>query len=137
MNSNIIITSPEFQREAKRLNKKFPKLKDELVKVFSALRKDAKHGESIGGSLYKIRLPNPDKGVGKSGGFRIITASIHYHEPEQHYRIYLIDVYDKTEVENIPTKDLIASAKAIIGDDQPKPKATPKAKPKAKPKKKK
>ena len=58
-------------------------------------------GFSLGGNLRKIRLAIQSKGKGKSGGARVITYVVLVEDT-----IFLLAVYDKSDMENIPDDDL-------------------------------
>jgi mRNA-degrading endonuclease RelE of RelBE toxin-antitoxin system len=62
-----------FQKEAKKLIKKYPSLVNELKELNHELRANPNLGTTIGNHCYKIRLKIASKGKGKSGGARIIT----------------------------------------------------------------
>ena len=68
-----VVLSDVFKREAKRLIKKYPSLKDEIAQLGSLLATDPKQGTPLGDDLYKIRLSIASKGKGRSGGARVIT----------------------------------------------------------------
>ena len=63
-------------------------------------------------NTYKIRLAVKSKGKGKSGGLRIIThvfeieIEVAENEKEQRTTIVLVAIYDKSEMENLPDKEL-------------------------------
>ncbi len=65
------------------------------------LESDPKHGTQIGNNCYKIRLSIASKGKGKSGGARVIT-----YVQVIHTSVYLLSIYDKSELENITDKEL-------------------------------
>ena len=90
-----------FQRQAKRLSKKFPSLKNELNQLKESLYLEPKQGKPIGNDCYKIRLAIKSKGKGKSGGARIIT---HLHITAT--KVYLLCIYDKSEKEELTDKEL-------------------------------
>ena len=92
---------PSFERQAKRLIKKLPSLKEEIYKLIQSLKVEPAQGISIGYSCYKIRLAIASKGRGKSGGTRIIT---HLHIVQT--TVYLLSIYDKSEQSNIADKEL-------------------------------
>jgi mRNA-degrading endonuclease RelE of RelBE toxin-antitoxin system len=69
-----VIPIEPFQRQAKRLNKKFSSLKAELSNLSDSLALDPIQGISLGNGCYKIRLAIKSKGRGKSGGARVITC---------------------------------------------------------------
>lgn len=100
MSYNIDVTD-KFQKELKRLLKKYKSLKEEYAQLISTLQKNPKLGTSIGQNCYKIRIAIKSKGTGKSGGARIITNVF-----IEGTTVYLLTIYDKSEQENITDKDL-------------------------------
>jgi mRNA-degrading endonuclease RelE of RelBE toxin-antitoxin system len=100
MSSKVVVT-PNFQREAKKLKKKYHSLKKELNELVESLEKDPLQGTLISENVYKIRLSVKSKGKGKSGGARVITY-LHIEETEDKEQVvYLISIYDKLDYENI------------------------------------
>ncbi|MET3978764.1 hypothetical protein ABIB62_001333 [Mucilaginibacter sp. UYP25] len=91
-----VITLHSFDKQAKRLVKKYPSLKIELGELIRSLKSEPKQGTSLGSSCFKIRLSIASKGKGKSGGGRIIT---HLHFSEN--TVILLSLYDKAEQTNI------------------------------------
>lgn len=57
-----------FQRQAKKLIKKFPSLKNELPALIESLGSQPRQGTPLGNDCYKIRLSIASKNKGKSGG---------------------------------------------------------------------
>lgn len=100
MNYNIFPTQ-RFIKEIKRLTKKYPSLKDEFVSLVETLKENPSTGTFIGNNCYKIRLSIASKGKGKRGGARVITYL--YLQAET---IYLLLVYDKSEMEDIKNSEL-------------------------------
>lgn len=98
-----------FERQAKRLIKKFPSLKQELHQLAILLKHNPEQGVAIGNGCYKIRLAVASKGKGKSGGARIIT-----HLQIVKNNIILLSIYDKSEQEDITDVELKALLKLII-----------------------
>ncbi len=68
-----ILSIPPFDRQLKRLAKKYPSLKPEFSALLNSLQTEPKQGIAIGRNCYKIRLAIKSKGKGKSGGARVIT----------------------------------------------------------------
>ena len=60
-----VIPSDKFKREAKRLIKKFPSLKQELGDLNATLENAPETGTPLGNDTYKIRLAIKSKGKGK------------------------------------------------------------------------
>lgn len=94
-------TLASFEKQAKRLIKKYPSLKNELLELVHTLQKNPEQGTALGNHCYKIRLAIASKGKGKSGGARIIT-----HVVIKETIVYLIAVYDKSEISNLSASDL-------------------------------
>jgi hypothetical protein len=93
---------PPFDRQLKRLIKKYPSLRLEASDLFESLEQNPEEkGESIGNKCFKIRLSVASKGKGKSGGARVI---IHIHYVET--KVYLLAIYDKSELENISDREI-------------------------------
>lgn len=65
--------SENFKKEAKRLSKKYPSIKNEIGFLAKELSENPRIGISLGNDVYKIRLSIKSKGKGKSGGARVIT----------------------------------------------------------------
>lgn len=101
MNYNIK-TIEAFEKHAKRLIKKYPSLKNELLFLVQSLKKNPQQGVSIGNRCYKIRLAISSKGKGKSGGARIIT-----HIVIANTTVYLLTIYDKSEQTDLSNKELV------------------------------
>ncbi len=103
-----IKTIKVFDRQAKRLTKKYPSLKKELQELLGTLTNNPKHGDAIGNDCYKIRLSIASKGKGKSGGGRIITHVVFVNKT-----VYLLSIYDKSELATITDKEILILIKQI------------------------
>lgn len=99
--SYSIVTTHRFEKELKRLAKKFPSLKSEFTELIAEISKNPALGTLIGNNCYKIRLAIGSKGKGKSGGARVITYV--YIETET---VYLLTIYDKGEKADLKANEL-------------------------------
>jgi hypothetical protein len=99
--SNKIVVRPAFQKQFKRLAKRYKSLPLDLQKLVDQLKENAALGTSLGGSVYKIRLAVASKNKGKSGGARVISYFYQIAET-----VYLLSIYDKSETENISDEEL-------------------------------
>ena len=104
-----IETIPRFEKDVKKLKKKFPKIKNDLVDFVKQLLLNPKKGIDLGENIFKARIPNSSIPTGKSGGFRIIT----YYKKDR--VLYLVTIYSKTEQDNILTDKLKRIIKEEIG----------------------
>jgi mRNA-degrading endonuclease RelE of RelBE toxin-antitoxin system len=100
MNYSIIVTL-RFEKELKRLTKKFPSLKFEFSQLIVQITDNPITGTFIGNNCYKIRLAISSKGKGKRGGARIITYL--YLDTET---VYLLTIYDKGEKSDLKPNEL-------------------------------
>jgi len=103
-----IRTIPKFDKELKRLVKKYPSLKNEFIELVSELKENPTQGTPLGNHCFKIRLSIASKGAGKSGGARVIT----YLQVSQ-TSVYLLSIYDKSEEDTISNKELAELLKWI------------------------
>jgi mRNA-degrading endonuclease RelE of RelBE toxin-antitoxin system len=94
-----IYTIPPFDRQLKRMAKKYPSLKNDFSEFLKLLKENPEQGTALGNNCYKIRLAITDKGKGKSGGARVITQL-----KVMQSAVYLLSIYDKSEKEDIPNK---------------------------------
>jgi mRNA-degrading endonuclease RelE of RelBE toxin-antitoxin system len=97
-----------FERQAKRLVKKYPSLKKEIQELIQELKEEPEKGTSIGHNCYKIRLAIASKGKGKSGGSRVITHLIFKEDT-----VYLLSIYDKSDMEYLTDKEILEVIKFI------------------------
>jgi mRNA-degrading endonuclease RelE of RelBE toxin-antitoxin system len=96
-----LISTHRFEKELKRLVKKYPSLKKEYAHLIDNVSENPQTGVTIGNNCYKIRLAIGSKGKGKSGGARVITYL--YSKPNT---IYLLTVYDKSEKADLKPNEL-------------------------------
>ena len=91
-----LISTPNFERELKKLSKKYPSLKSDFIALSKSLKEDPTQGSEVFKNCYKIRFAIKSKGRGKSGGGRLIT-----YVKIVNKRIYLLSVYDKSDQETV------------------------------------
>lgn len=94
MNLTLIAT-PELARSVKNLLKKYRLIVNDLKALEQKLSTGEARAVELGRNCYKTRLQNSSIPAGKSGGFRII----YFYKKDD--RIYLLDIYSKTDMENI------------------------------------
>ena len=103
-----ISSIPLFDKQAKRLAKKYPSLKNDLTELFKSLADDPEQGISLGNNFYKIRISIASKGKGKSGGARVIT-----YVKITATTVFLTSIYDKSDKSTITDKELDQIFKGI------------------------
>lgn len=92
-------------RELKKLQKKYPKIAQDIKSFVKELEKGDIVGDRIQNpvllDLFKARIKNSSTKSGKSGGFRVI----YYVKKDSN--LYIISIYSKTIKSNISAKDII------------------------------
>ena len=103
---------PNFYRKIKKLSKKNKNLAKDIQALVKVLEKDPTTGTFLGEDIYKIRVANSSKNIGKRGGFRVIT----YYVDENNV-VYLVEIYEKNSIENIPIEQLVKIIQEEIKKD--------------------
>lgn len=103
-----IATTPQFDRELKKLSKKHRSIKADVAALGEKLENNPFIGDELTENCYKIRMAITSKGKGKSGGARGIT----YIKIEG-ATVVLLYIYDKSEQSDISDKELLQLLKEV------------------------
>ena len=98
------ITYPSFDRELKRLAKKYKSLKQDIIDLSKEIEQNPGAGTDLGNNIYKYRLSIASKGKGKRGGGRVITLNVLISEIET--EVGFLFIYDKSELTNITDNEI-------------------------------
>ncbi|MGJ4786965.1 type II toxin-antitoxin system RelE/ParE family toxin [Leptospira koniambonensis] len=101
--------TPHFEKELKRLARKYSSLKKEIKELYLSLTKNPNQGTKLKQNCYKIRISIASKGKGKSGGARVISCVFVIDKV-----VSLLSIYDKSEKENITDAELEGFLKDIL-----------------------
>ena len=93
--------SQNFEKEAKKLIKKYASLKTELAALFTLLEENPTFGTPLGNGVYKIRIAIASKGKGKSGGARVMSFV-----KVTNTTVLLFSIYDKSDKANITDNEI-------------------------------
>jgi mRNA-degrading endonuclease RelE of RelBE toxin-antitoxin system len=96
-----IYTTDFFDKELKRLSRKYPSVKKDFINLIDLLKEDPMQGQPLGKDCYKIRMAITSKGKGKSGGSRLISCVKIVAGS-----VFLLSIYDKGDKESISDKEL-------------------------------
>ncbi|HIT15642.1 MAG TPA: type II toxin-antitoxin system RelE/ParE family toxin [Candidatus Avimuribaculum pullicola] len=99
-----IKTSKAFDREIKRLSKRYHSMADDYERLLNEIEGNPHLGTDLGGGLRKIRMAITSKGRGKSDGARVITFTVVVSVAEA--EINLLYIYDKAERSSISKKEI-------------------------------
>lgn len=97
MSYNIVVSS-EFAKEAKRIAKKHPGIKNDIAKLIGDLTFNPSMGTELGHNFYKIRMSISGTNKGKSGGARIITYVVLDQKTVLLTEIYLKSEHDSADL---------------------------------------
>ena len=96
-------TAPTFERDLKRLARRYPHIRQDLEPIIEALIAGDTLGDRLKGVqaiVYKVRLANRDAHRGKSGGYRIL-----YYLPSDEYTV-LLTMYSKSNQADLPNEEI-------------------------------
>jgi len=96
-----IYSSDFFDKELKKLTKKYPSIKDDLQNFSNTLIDDPFQGTPLGKDCYKTRMAITSKGKGKRSGSRIITCVKIIATS-----VFLLSIYDKSAKDDISDNEL-------------------------------
>ncbi len=97
-------TYPTFDKELKRLAKKYKSLKQDILELIQEITQNPDLGIDLGNGIYKYRISIASKGKGKRGGGRVITMNIIAADDET--EIGFIYIYDKSERSNVNDNEI-------------------------------
>ena len=93
-----------FQKSIKAMKKKYPHVKDDLLRQVKALAEDPSAGDPIPGwnkEVWKVRVASSDVKKGKRGGYRLI-----YFWKAGEMKVYLLVAYFKGEKAEISKTEI-------------------------------
>lgn len=90
-----------FRKKFKTLARKNKNIINNLKELEQTLKQNPKSGVSLGFGLYKIKMANSSKKIGKRGGFRVISYFV-----DENDILYLVEIYEKNSIENIALSKL-------------------------------
>ena len=96
--------SESFQRQLKRLRRKYHRIHTDVQPVIAQLEAGETPGDPIQGvghAVYKVRVRNTDARRGKSEGYRII------YYVQQRNAILLVTIYSKIDQSDIEVNDIL------------------------------
>ena len=91
-----------FKKSFKKLNRNNKNLIEDIIKLVEILEKKPTTGVYLGCDIYKVRIANSSKKIGKRWGFRVITYYI-----DKNSILYLVEIYEKNSIENISINKII------------------------------
>jgi mRNA-degrading endonuclease RelE of RelBE toxin-antitoxin system len=99
-----IVTTDDFNKEVKRLARKYRSMPNDLEALKSELMENPKIGDDLGDNTRKVRMAVASKNKGKRGGARVITY--YFLADIENAKIYLLTIYDKGEQGSISEKTI-------------------------------
>ena len=99
-----IKSSESFDKEVKRLAKRYRSLIDDVRGLCVELLANPTLGTDLGGGLRKVSMRIASKGRGKSGGARVITYTVVMAMDET--TINLLYIYDKADRDSVSATEI-------------------------------
>lgn len=93
-----IFPTEEFLKDAKKLLKKYPNIKDDFLNLARALKKNPHPEEDLGGGFHKVRMDIADKVKGKSGCARVLVQVF-----DKERKIAVLRAIDKGDISTFIT----------------------------------
>lgn len=94
-------TIPKFDKQLKKLVKKYPSFKNDFISLVCSLKENPTQGTPLGNNCFKIRVAITAKAKVKSGGARVIS-----HCVVTKTTLFLISIYDKSEQDTISDNEI-------------------------------
>jgi len=115
-----VYTIPPFDKQLKRLAKKFPSFKKDFSDFLLKLKKNPDQGIPLGNNCFKIRLAITSKKRGKSGDARIVThlkvaqSKIYFDNSPARNADVLAKTVCKSSIRFLPFKIEIITFSSIV-----------------------
>jgi len=90
-----------FNKAVKKLKKKYKHIEKGYMSFVNTIETIDDLDINLGSGVYKVRIANSDKNSGKSSGYRLISY-LKLIDNE----LYLVFIYDKSEIENLTEKEI-------------------------------
>ena len=113
MSYRVEINNDTFDREFRRLHKKFRSLKQDVDCLIGKLETNPFIGADLGGGVRKVRLAIGSKGKGKSHGARVITYTTAIVNIDEEGIVTLVYIYDKGERDSLTSSEIEALLKTL------------------------
>ena len=98
-------TYPTFDKEFKRLAKRYKSLKQDFLALVQEIEQNANAGTNLGHGIYKYRLSIVSKGKGKRGGARVISINV-IASGRDEADVGFLYIYDKSDRTNITDNEI-------------------------------
>lgn len=113
MKYRVEVNRQTFDKEFKRLSKKYRSLKQDVAMLIEELYINPSIGADLGNGIRKVRLAIGSKGKGKSHGARVITYTTAIVGIDEEGLVTLLFIYDKGERDSISANEIADLLKAL------------------------
>lgn len=117
--SYSVVYGQVFKRNLKRLEKKYPQVRDDVRDAIRVLQDRPRLGDVIpaSGGARKLRVRNRDARKGKRGGYRLIYVVDDIPERV----LYMLMLFSKSEQEDVATGDVRVALDEAAATVEPEP----------------
>lgn len=111
--SKVVINRVTFDREFKRLSKRYRSLRQDVAMLIEELERNPLLGVDLGCGVRKVRMAIASKGKGKSHGARVITYTEAIVCADSEGTVVLLTIYDKADRASITSAEIAALLEAL------------------------
>ncbi|MBW1706458.1 MAG: hypothetical protein JRJ86_15020 [Deltaproteobacteria bacterium] len=98
-----IIPTETFKTQVRSLQKKYPRIRQDLKDLSKRLKQNPKSGKALGRGIYKLRLRSSDLAKGKRSGYRIIS-----YVTDEIEKVRLLTIYIKPRKATITDNEILS-----------------------------
>ncbi len=98
-----IIPTETFKSQVRSLQKKYPRIRQDLKNLSKRLKQNPKSGKALGRGIYKLKLGSADLARGKRRGYRIIS-----YVTDDIEKVCLLTIYIKPRKATITDNEILS-----------------------------
>lgn len=98
-----IIPTESFKAQVRTLQKKYPRIRQDLKELNQRLKQNPKSGKALGKGVYKLRVKSSDISKGKRGGYRVIS-----YVTDELEKVRLLTIYAKPRRATITDNEILS-----------------------------
>jgi len=98
-----IIPTETFKAQVRALQKRYPRIRQDLKDLSKRLKQNPKSGKALGRGVYKLRVRSSDISKGKRSGYRVINFVTDELE-----KVRLLTIYIKPKKATITDTEILS-----------------------------
>ena len=98
-----IIPTESFKAQVRTLQKKYPRIRQDLKELNQRLKQNLKSGKALGKGVYKLRVKSSDISKGKRAAYRVIS-----YVTDELEKVRLLTIYAKPKKATITDNEILS-----------------------------